>query len=168
MTGGDTRNIVPFGKHKGRLLDEVILDDPNYLQWLTSQEWFRAKYMTLYQVIINRGAEPEDTPEHNALQVLFLDDAFCLAFLRCLWPKLDEQATRELKQMMPSLKSIEREEALRHADVGEVTFKFDRHFEERGVDVRLSFTAHSTSRGLKTCRVAMAGTTTSRSRSSPQ
>ena len=60
-----TANIVPFGKHKGRLLEELLLDDPNYLQWLASQDWFRAKYATLYQIVINRGAEPEETPEQT-------------------------------------------------------------------------------------------------------
>jgi uncharacterized protein (DUF3820 family) len=83
-------NIVPFGKYKGRLIEEVIADDPNYLQWLSGQDWFRAKFTTLYQVIINRGAEPAETPEHNALQVRFLDDEFCLAFLRQL-PRFEQK-----------------------------------------------------------------------------
>jgi hypothetical protein len=30
----------------------------------------------LHQVIINRGAEPSETPDHNATQVLFLDEHF--------------------------------------------------------------------------------------------
>jgi uncharacterized protein (DUF3820 family) len=75
-------NIVPFGKYKGRLIEEVLVDDPGYLQWLAGQEWFRSKFAVLYQVIINRGAEAEETPEHNALQVRFLEDDFCLRFLR--------------------------------------------------------------------------------------
>jgi uncharacterized protein (DUF3820 family) len=62
-------NIVPFGKYKGRLIEEVLVDDPGYLQWLAGQVWFRDKFAVLYQVIINRGGEPQDTPEHNALQV---------------------------------------------------------------------------------------------------
>jgi uncharacterized protein (DUF3820 family) len=33
-------NIVPFGKYKGRLIEELLLDDPGYLQWLSGQEWF--------------------------------------------------------------------------------------------------------------------------------
>jgi uncharacterized protein (DUF3820 family) len=73
-------NIVPFGKYRGRLVEEVLADDPQYLEWLSGQDWFREKHLNLYQVIINRGFEPEETPEHNALQVLFLDDNFCRAF----------------------------------------------------------------------------------------
>lgn len=77
-------NIVPFGKYKGRLIEEVLLDDPQYLQWLAGQAWFRDKFAVLYQVIINRGAEPEETPKHNALQVRFLENDFRWRFLRHL------------------------------------------------------------------------------------
>ena len=56
-------SIVPFGKYKGRLIEELLLDDPVYLQWLSGQEWFRAKFAFLNQVIINRGSEPEETPD---------------------------------------------------------------------------------------------------------
>jgi uncharacterized protein (DUF3820 family) len=82
-------NVVPFGKYKGRSIEEVLLDDPGYLQWLAGQDWFRAKFAVLYQVIINRGGEPQDTPEHNALQVKFLDEAFCWRFLEHLAPGFD-------------------------------------------------------------------------------
>jgi uncharacterized protein (DUF3820 family) len=37
-------NVIPFGKHKGRLVEELLFDDPSYLQWLTGQDWFRAKF----------------------------------------------------------------------------------------------------------------------------
>jgi uncharacterized protein (DUF3820 family) len=58
--------IIPFGKYKGRLVEEVLVDDP---EWLAGQDWFRAKFNILHQVIINRGAESEETPDHNAMQV---------------------------------------------------------------------------------------------------
>jgi uncharacterized protein (DUF3820 family) len=80
--------VVPFGKHKGRSIEELLADDPAYLQWLASQDWFRDKYVSLHQTIINCGAEPEETPEHNAMQVRFLDDAFCLRFMCCYRPEL--------------------------------------------------------------------------------
>jgi uncharacterized protein (DUF3820 family) len=31
-------NIVPFGKYKGRLIEEVLVDDPAYIEWLTAQD----------------------------------------------------------------------------------------------------------------------------------
>jgi hypothetical protein len=74
----DEPNVIPFGKHKGKTVEEVQTFDPQYLDWLTSQPWFRDRFVVLHQTIINRGAEPEETPDHNALQALFLDDAFCL------------------------------------------------------------------------------------------
>jgi exodeoxyribonuclease X-like protein len=89
--------VVPFGKYKGRDILEVLEADPGYLQWLAGQDWFRAKYISLHQTIINRGAEPEETPEHNALQVKFLDDDFCLRFLRCVDPKYRDSALAVLR-----------------------------------------------------------------------
>jgi uncharacterized protein (DUF3820 family) len=46
-------NIVPFGKYKGRLIEEVLVDDPAYIEWLTAQDWFRAQFTVLHQVIIH-------------------------------------------------------------------------------------------------------------------
>src|SRR5262245_55635383 len=92
----DAPKIIPFGKYKGRLVDEVLVDDPAYLQWLAGQDWFRAKFNILHQVIINRGAEPEETPEHNAMQVKFLDDEFCLRFLRHLRPRVEVEVRSKL------------------------------------------------------------------------
>jgi hypothetical protein len=103
-------NIIPFGKYKGRLVEELLINDPQYLQWLTNQDWFRTEHVLLYQVVINRGAEPEHTPEHNAMQVKFLDDDFCRKFLRRL-PTYDET---------------------KHGSA-----KIERYFEFRGIDVIL-------------------------------
>src|SRR6516162_5872598 len=96
----DAPKIIPFGKYKGRLLDEVLADDPAYLQWLAGQDWFRAKFNILHQVIINRGAEPEETPDHNAMQVKFLDDDFCVRFLRCYRPDLVHLAHTRLQAIL--------------------------------------------------------------------
>jgi hypothetical protein len=93
MSDDDKSKIIPFGKYKGRMIEEVLVDDPQYLQWLTGQDWFRQKYVVLHQVIINRGAEPEETPEHNALQVLFLDDAFCISFIDVVVPGWRDEKT---------------------------------------------------------------------------
>ena len=66
----DTANVVPFGKYKGRSIEELLVEDPGYLQWLAGQDWFRAKFTILHQVIINRGAEPEETPAQRAASAL--------------------------------------------------------------------------------------------------
>jgi len=31
-------HIIPFGKHKRRLLEEIVVDDPSYLDWL-AERW---------------------------------------------------------------------------------------------------------------------------------
>ena len=76
---GDSK-IVPFGKYQGRSVEELVADD-SYVRWLTAQDWFRTRHATLYQIVINKGTEPTETPEHNAIQVRFLDDAFCVALV---------------------------------------------------------------------------------------
>jgi uncharacterized protein (DUF3820 family) len=50
-------HIVPFGKYKGRLLEEILVDDPAYVDWLAEQDWFRSEFPVLQQVIINFDAE---------------------------------------------------------------------------------------------------------------
>src|SRR5438067_11610928 len=106
-------NVIPFGKHKGRLIEELILDDPAYLQWLSAQDWFRTKFTILHQTIINRGSEPEETPDHNAMQVRFLDNAFCLRFLRCLYSNLNDVARERVRMRTDAWqKSVELEYSL--------------------------------------------------------
>jgi uncharacterized protein (DUF3820 family) len=161
MSDPGAANIVPFGKYKGRAIEELLIDDPAYLQWLAGQDWFRTRFTVLHQVIINRGAEPEETPEHNALQVKFLDDEFCLRFTSCLRPKLESDVRSQLnRQRDYNLATIaERIEWLSNphaygrneklpllhsaqqtlsASIDQLTFKFVRKFEEQGVDVVLT------------------------------
>jgi uncharacterized protein (DUF3820 family) len=46
-------HVMPFGKYKGRLLEELLVDDPAYVEWLADQEWFRTQFEGLYAAIIN-------------------------------------------------------------------------------------------------------------------
>jgi uncharacterized protein (DUF3820 family) len=52
-------HVMPFGKHKGRLLQEILVDDPPYLEWLAEQEWFRTEFAALHAVIVKFDAEME-------------------------------------------------------------------------------------------------------------
>jgi hypothetical protein len=81
----DSPKIVPFGKYKGQPL-EALAQDRSYLDWLTAQDWFRERYANIYTLIVNNFAEPTETPDHNAPQVLFLDDVFCGKLFSVLWP----------------------------------------------------------------------------------
>ena len=46
-------HVIPFGKYRGHLLEEIFDDDPAYLEWLAEQEWFRTKFEVLHAAIIN-------------------------------------------------------------------------------------------------------------------
>lgn len=70
--------IVPFGKYKGQPVTALAADS-DYCEWLMSQPWFRDRWPNVYNVVINYGAEPQDSPEHNQMQAAFLDEARCLA-----------------------------------------------------------------------------------------
>jgi hypothetical protein len=165
-------NIIPFGKYKGRSVEEVLIDDPQYLQWLSAQPDFRERHVALYQVIINRGAEPEETPEHNALQVLFLEDDFCAAFMDVVVPQWRDPVTlaeisakevsniknmvsKRLNDLGSSLKlqlindTRTRREFEQWKAVEDIpsalTFEpcLKRTFEDNGIDVVLSVDIHS-------------------------
>lgn len=72
--------LVPFGKYKGQPV-EVMQMDTGYCDWLSKQDWFREQYGNVYnQVIINNFTEPSETPEHNRLQMKFLDKSLCRRF----------------------------------------------------------------------------------------
>ena len=73
--------LVPFGKYKGQPV-EVMKMDTGYCDWLSKQDWFREQYGNVYnQVIINNFTEPSETPEHNRLQMRFLDENFVKSFV---------------------------------------------------------------------------------------
>lgn len=76
--------VVPFGKYKGQPV-EVLLADESYREWLMAQEWFRARYTTIYQTVINYGGEPQETPEHNEMQASFLDDERCFRLAKIMY-----------------------------------------------------------------------------------
>lgn len=69
--------LIPFGKYRGQPA-EVLLADTDYRDWLVAQPWFRERFVTLYQTVINYGSEPQDSAEHNEMQAAFLDDNLCL------------------------------------------------------------------------------------------
>lgn len=64
--------IVPFGKYRDRPVTDLLADH-DYVTWLTAQPWFAERYVNIYNIITGAGGEPQDTPEHNALQARFLD-----------------------------------------------------------------------------------------------
>jgi uncharacterized protein (DUF3820 family) len=71
--------LVRFGKYRGRAVEE-LLADRDYVAWLEGQGWFRARYG--HWLELQARGEDHPTPEHNRLQVLFLDEGYRAAFVR--------------------------------------------------------------------------------------
>ena len=88
--------LVPFGKYKGQPVS-VMQNDTQYCEWLSTQDWFRDRYANVYnQVIVNNFTEPTETPEHNRLQMLFLDNEFVKRLERFVFPDIFEAFNEEI------------------------------------------------------------------------
>lgn len=70
------QQLIPFGKYKGQPI-QVLAQDPQYLEWLQAQSWFKERYGSINTLIINNFTEPSETPEHNKIQALFTKKEFC-------------------------------------------------------------------------------------------
>lgn len=86
--------VIPFGKHKGHTVDQVLTDDPGYADWLLGQGWLAERFADLHAAITSRGAGTDDTPEHNALQARFLDDSFRMALVLAADPESISQKAK--------------------------------------------------------------------------
>jgi len=66
-----TNNIIPFGKYKGDDISEVITKDPQYIEWLKTQDWLKEDFkQQIINININKGLDSkQDSPEHNKLQL---------------------------------------------------------------------------------------------------
>lgn len=116
--------VLPFGKHKGSTVAELLVRDPAYAEWIVNQGWVAERFAELHAAILSRGASSDDSPEHNAIQVRFLDETFRLA---CVLS--DERFLSVAKEM------IRRNSSSALCD-GKIltTVKF----EQRGVDVSIT------------------------------
>jgi hypothetical protein len=83
--GGVSKDVVPFGKYRGEPVERLIADT-DYCEWLSAQAWFRERYGRIYQLVVNYGTEPQDSPEHNEMQARFLDENWCRALTVVLNP----------------------------------------------------------------------------------
>lgn len=71
--------LIPFGKYKDKPI-EFLANDKDYIKWLLSTDWFKDKYNNIYNIVINNFHEPSESPEHNKLQIKFLDSDHRLKF----------------------------------------------------------------------------------------
>jgi hypothetical protein len=73
--------VIPFGKHRGATVAEVLAKDPGYAEWLMAQGWLAERFAELHAAIATRGKVSDDTPEHNGMQARFLDPVYRVAFM---------------------------------------------------------------------------------------
>lgn len=76
--------VLNFGKHKGKSVDEVLFIDPDYFAWLQAQSDLLLKKPDVARALTELGVSGDNTPIHNALQAMFLDDAICEKLFRQL------------------------------------------------------------------------------------
>jgi hypothetical protein len=96
--------IVPFGKHKGKTVAELLATDAQYAEWITGQGWVAERFAELHAAILSRGALSDDTPEHNALQARFLDVDFRSATLRLAVPgRIKERAAYTMEWLKENI-----------------------------------------------------------------
>jgi hypothetical protein len=89
------KKIVPFGKYKGQPI-EILQADAQYSDWLTQQQWFRERFADLFNMLSAVRGDV-DTPEHNAMQVKFLDDGYLRAVTFNLTRKMMLRKAEELR-----------------------------------------------------------------------
>lgn len=94
-----THEIISFGKHKGKPV-EILAQDKEYSEWLVAQPWFKQKYQNIYTVVINNFRQPVDTPEHNAMQLKFLDQNYALKLAYYLEPKLFNLSSTDINNRL--------------------------------------------------------------------
>jgi hypothetical protein len=79
-----TGMIVPFGKYRGKPIEE-LLADRSYCDWMLAQPGIREKWSEFVVVVVNGGSAPDaSTPQHNKLQTMFLDGEMVLATYRSI------------------------------------------------------------------------------------
>jgi hypothetical protein len=132
MTHHQPAEIVPFGKYKGQPV-EVLAADTDYCEWLTAQPWFKARYTSVYNTIINYGPEPQESPEHNQMQARFLDDGLCFRLADMLYPGIKYDALTVLALLQGD---AQYRRLSARTDIKEFPPQIDqRRFEDRGWDV---------------------------------
>lgn len=89
-----------FGKYRGLTLEEVLIQDPAYFEWLRDQAGIIQAKPELAAAFRELGASTEETPLHNAMQVMFLDDEVCAALAEALYPDAWEPLRPKLRERL--------------------------------------------------------------------
>lgn len=130
--------IIPFGKHKGKPVEVLIADD-KYRDWLTAQNWFRERFAELYAATIDYNKTSE-TPEHNQMQVMFLDGEYCKMLAYSVLPAFCKaliESHEENKILVQRFPNLDAKAVL-------VPLKcYDAKFEHLGADLEIEIEGYS-------------------------
>jgi hypothetical protein len=131
--------VVPFGKHKGRTVAELLTHDPSYAEWITNQGWVAERFAELHAAILSRGAASDDSPEHNLIQARFLEPLFRAAFALAAQGTPWTVASWKLDRIRNYKRWIADPTDTATGKIEDIQFWSDARFEQRGVDVVLAW-----------------------------
>lgn len=85
---------VKFGKHRDKH-PLTLTCDPDYVDWVKNNimDWVQQRHPDLAHILINDvrfAAIAADSPAHNKLQAMFLDETYRRAFCRVAIPEWEE------------------------------------------------------------------------------
>jgi hypothetical protein len=144
--------VLPFGKHKGSTVAELLAKDPAYAEWVANQGWVAERFAELHAAILSRGAATDDSPEHNAIQVRFLDETFRMACLMAAFPgrtekwkdlgreRITKDEREEVSYYSSGRNIVElkkHQDALADLEAKEIFIVSSVKFEQRGIDVEI-------------------------------
>ena len=69
--------IIPFGQYRNKLLNDIINEDRQYLEWLNTQPWFKIKYDELYREIQKNLIQSIKNTEISSDQFVIYTDGAC-------------------------------------------------------------------------------------------
>ena len=90
---------MPFGKHRGKFLIEVVDEDPQYLHWLLDQEWVTSSLLKNIRLALKLEIDipSKDAVRSRPLQLII--DKVQEALLSRGWAKGEaEQMIRRLME----------------------------------------------------------------------
>jgi len=68
--------LVPFGKYRGQPIERLYQDE-SYTKWIKETDGIKQRYPDFYNLVINNFTTiPVDTPEHNEMQIKFLNPEY--------------------------------------------------------------------------------------------
>jgi hypothetical protein len=126
-------SVVPFGKYKGQPI-EVVLRDAEYARWVVAQPWVKDRHPEFWSEVMGTNPSPDDTPEHNKMQALFLNRGFRIKFALQRWMRTDgfERFQQYLMENGVDLSAVELSDR-----TTEDNLSFDFEYGPTSIDVML-------------------------------